>query len=436
MFFLQQRLLKKLRAVWSRWREDLLNFKGQGEFDTFLPEEIMLESFKGKARIQRYVAHRSPLRGSYCLLIILLLFGVLVGFSYWPVNRQPQNTSLDSLLMHSPSAKETVFTAAFVGDIMMGRSVESAAKFKGYDAYFKYTKDFFTGCDLVLGNLEDPIISENDQYVVAEKDILLSASKASLFALKDAGFNMLDLANNHMMDYGDKGLFYTLDALEQTGISHFGAGHDLREAMGYQLLKRKGVKVAIVGANDALVPNGFAAYGNIPGVLSIRSQQEASYLIKAVSNAAAAGDVVIVFMHWGNEYTANLDSEQRDIGRSLIDAGADVVIGSHAHVLQPVELYHNGVIFYGLGNFVMDQGWSDTKDSCLVRYCLDAAGQGVFEVIPLRIANATPAETDNPFFTKRIMHTLTKNLAPENYKLENNRLYIYPSKLQLGGNAK
>ena len=158
-------------------------------------------------------------------------------------------------------------------------------------------------------------------------------------------------------------------------------------------------------------------------------------LVKKLSQNALSpievtpSDIVIVFIHWGEEYTANITKEQRALGERLIDAGASIVIGSHSHVLQPVEYYQNGIIFYGVGNFVFDQGWSRTKDSCLLRYCLDTAGKGVFEVVPLRIENGAPAETRNSIFTNRIFHTLTKNLTPENYELENNRLYIYPPQL-------
>jgi poly-gamma-glutamate synthesis protein (capsule biosynthesis protein) len=285
---------------------------------------------------------------------------------------------------------------------------------------FEKTKEYFKNFDLVVGNFENPIGYGAKDSIGVQKGILLNANSDGLFAIKNAGFNMLSLANNHILDYEVNGMLNTRESLNKVGIAHIGAGRNVNEAKSYQLIESNGIKIAVLGINE--IP-GYQHNSKNVHIL-FNSGSEAFYL-DAVSEAASVVDVVIVFMHWGDEYTSIVSDSQQEIGRKLIDAGANVVIGSHSHVLQPIEMYGNGIIFYSLGNFVFDQGWSRTKDSCIVRYCLDENGQGTFEVIPLRINNGCPAETTNPLFTKRIFHTLTKNLCPKYYKVDNGRLYIH-----------
>ena len=378
-----------------------------------------------KERSQRYIAHRKALRGHTCLLITAVLF-MTIPFA----NMLGNASGLSSETRSCDSIDNIIFSAVFTGDIMMGRSVQAVSRRTGYDAFFEHIAVYLTDFDLVLGNFEHPITESNEDYIVADKEILLSASEDCLPAIKRAGFNMLNLANNHMMDYGEKAMISTLDALDRAGIDYFGAGHDIGEASLYKLVECGDIKIAIVGANGALVPLS-AATKQTGGVLPA-SGLESSICLSAVSAAAMAADIVIVYMHWGEEYTTALSSNQQEMSKRLIDAGATIVIGSHPHVLQPIEFYKNGVIFYSLGNFIMDQGWSRTKDSCLVCYYIDISGQGVFEVIPVRINNGSPEATENPIFVNRIFHTLTKNLALENFEIINNKLYIYPHATTFG----
>jgi poly-gamma-glutamate synthesis protein (capsule biosynthesis protein) len=258
--------------------------------------------------------------------------------------------------------------------------------------------------------------------ITFQKGVLLSANSDGLSAIKTAGFNMLNLANNHILDYEITGMLNTMKTLDQVDIAHFGAGSTINEAKGYQLIEYNKTKIAVMGINE--IP-GY--HHNSKNVHTLFNSASEAFYLAAVSEAASTANVVIVFIHWGDEYTTNVSNNQQEIGRKLIDAGADIVIGSHPHVLQPIEMYENGIIFYSLGNFIFDQGWNRTKDSCIVRYCLDNTGQSTFELIPLRINNGCPAETNNPIFTHRIFHTLTKSLPHEKYNLDNGRLYIHQS---------
>ncbi|MCL2431840.1 CapA family protein [Candidatus Bathycorpusculum sp.] len=412
--------LKKIYFIFVQRTEEISVINTTNADGVRRTDERIFKSLNIKKKVQKYIAHRYPTRSITYALLIAILFAALFTYANLPDTRSTQNTSYESLFAHTNPDAGSVFTAAFVGDIMLGRSLQDASDFYGYESYFKKTSDYFKGVDLVLGNFENPIINDDKEFIATQKSILLSANSNCLEAIKNAGFNMLSLANNHMMDYGVTGMLNTLESLDRAGVAHFGAGRDVNEAKSYQLIDSNGTKIAVLGIN-AVSMQGFASK-NTPGILATHTS-ETAYL-DAVSDAASAANVVIVFIHWGDEYTTIVSSNQREIGRKLIDAGADIVIGSHPHILQPIEIYENGIIFYSLGNFIFDQGWSRTKDSCIVRYCLDENGQGVFELIPLRIKNGSPAETDNTIFTKRIFHTLMKNLPSENYFIYNNRLYI------------
>ncbi|MDR2202901.1 MAG: CapA family protein [Nitrososphaerota archaeon] len=384
-------------------------------------------------KIQKQIAHKRHTRGVTCILLIAMLFVTLFMYTVLPDTQSVQNTrrmqneSIASLFAHANTNNDIIFTVSFVGDIMLGRSLQDASEDYGYDYYFEKTNEYFTGFDLVLGNFENAIEYAGKESNAAKKNFLLSANVDCLTAVVNAGFNMLNVANNHMLDYGVTGMLNTIDFLNQAGIAHVGAGRDVYEASSYQTIENDEIKIAVVGINEVTVSD--SASRTTPGVLGARTLEP--FHLKAVTDAASVVDVVIVYIHWGDEYTTVISNNQREIGKNLIDAGADIVIGSHPHTLQPIEMYKDGIIFYSLGNFIFDQGWSRTKDSCIVRYCIDENGHGVFELIPLRINNGCPAETSNPIFTKRIFHALTKNLSSENYVLDDGRLYVYPPTIKL-----
>jgi poly-gamma-glutamate synthesis protein (capsule biosynthesis protein) len=272
-------------------------------------------------------------------------------------------------------------------------------------------------------NFENPILDSNAEYEGADKEVHLSAEKDCLPALKDAGFTFFGLANNHTMDFGASGLAYTLEALQDGGIAYIGCGENAEEAARFVITESGGAKIASIAVSDVVMP-GFSPTNIAPGVLSTTGEDP--LYLQTIREAKRAADIVIVIMHWGVEYTSQISENQQHLARQMIDAGADIIIGSHPHALQSAEIYNNGIVFYSLGNFVFDQGWNRTKDSCILRYCLSSSGQGVFEVVPVRIASAVPSETANAVFANRIFHTLTKELAETDYILENNRLYIYP----------
>ncbi|GEN86860.1 CapA family protein [Oceanobacillus sp. FSL W8-0428] len=315
---------------------------------------------------------------------------------------------------------DSEFTATFVGDIMFGRHVEDVTEKHGLTYPFEKVKPFFDNADYVSGNFENPILlQDEDNYEQIDKRIHLHTGEEAANALKELNFTMLNLANNHMMDYGAEGLNDTISALDNIGLNYVGAGENLEEATAIDYQEVNGLTIATLGYTDALV-EGFSALGYRPGVARALPDNIFPMIEEANQNA----DLVFVNMHWGVEYDNQPHPRQTELARAMIDVGADAIIGHHSHVLQEVEKYKDGVIFYGLGNFVFDQGWSRTKDSAIVQYDLLSDGTGRFEITPLRINGAQPYVTENKYNQMKIHLQLMRNQPEENFKKEDGKLIL------------
>ncbi|ELK46405.1 UNVERIFIED_CONTAM: CapA family protein [Halobacillus marinus] len=341
-------------------------------------------------------------------LLILTLF--IVGFEW----------------LYSPSAPEaeqkegSTFRASFVGDMMFGRHVTDVRDKNGTDYLFENVSPYFQSSDYVTGNFENAVtLGEEDAYTETDKAILLRSNEEPIEALKANNFTNINLANNHTMDYGEQGLLDTTASLKQSGLDYVGAGEDLGEAEAIDYQEINGMTVATLGVTDVTVP-GFRALEFGAGV----AVSDLDSVLPRVKEAEENADMVFVHIHWGAEYDNEPHPRQEEMAHAIVDAGADVIIGHHPHVLSPVEVYDDSVIFYSLGNFIFDQGWSRTRDSALVQYDLMEDGTGRFEINPMRIREARPSLTKNPYTQKKIFMQLTRGQPDDNYTEENGKLVI------------
>jgi hypothetical protein len=207
-------------------------------------------------------------------------------------------------------------------------------------------RSLISSADLALANFENPAPNDFDYH---RTGYTFSADPALIEGVRNAGFDWVSLANNHIRNYGSQGVLDTLANLDRWGIAHGGAGANLAQARRPSLFEVGGVTVAIL-AYDTIRPD-FAATATRPGT----SEMSAPRVRADVAAARAAGaDVVIVFPHWGIEYTAQTTAKQRALAHAAVDAGADLVIGSHPHWAGGVEVYKGAPIFYCLGDFVFD----------------------------------------------------------------------------------
>ncbi len=232
------------------------------------------------------------------------------------------------------------------GDIMLDRDVKYYIDMHGSDYLLenlsKVNGGFFKGVDLVTGNLEGPFADSRRQ---TGKAIAFRFDPREIEFLKKYNFNLLNLANNHIMDMGYGGLYETMANLENSGLEYYGVRAE--ETDDPALIKKVGgLRLAFIGFED------------------VNSRVNLPEAKQRITELRTLADYVIVNMHWGAEYRPyNSNSRQRYLAHELIDGGADVVVGHHPHVIQEVEVYKDRLIFYSLGNFIFDQYWSqDTQE--------------------------------------------------------------------------
>ncbi|MCK5413599.1 MAG: CapA family protein [Candidatus Pacebacteria bacterium] len=239
-----------------------------------------------------------------------------------------------------------------VGDIMLSRGVEGKMISKNdYKYPFLKIADITTNADIVFGNLETSLIAGRR---IQDNEMVFRADPKVIEGLNFAGFNVLNIANNHIMNFGKDGLESTIKILDENNISHIGAGVGKDEIYKSAVKNIKGTKFAFLGFTYNSDQRKLSD-GEIYGVASM----DIGKIKEAVRAEKLDADIVIVSMHAGVEYQTSPSLFQQNFARNAIDAGADLVIGHHPHVVQTVEKYKEGYIIYSLGNFVFDQMWSN-----------------------------------------------------------------------------
>jgi poly-gamma-glutamate capsule biosynthesis protein CapA/YwtB (metallophosphatase superfamily) len=280
-------------------------------------------------------------------------------------------------LPHTACAEKIILTA--VGDIMLaGSGVATFAK-RGYEYPFAATGPELRRSDITVGNLEAPLAWRGAEFT--GKKFRFKASPKAAAALRSAGFSVVTLANNHIMDFGWVGLQETMENLASEKILHVGAGENLAAARRPALVECKGKKIAFLAYSLTQPLEFFAAEsraGTAPGYARIFRED--------IRQAKSTADYVVVSFHWGTELAAFPKSYQVDAARRAIDSGADVVIGHHPHVLQGIERYRRGLILYSLGNFAFGSMSGHSETSIIARITLDGAVRET-ELLLLNVLN-------------------------------------------------
>ncbi|MFJ7928781.1 CapA family protein [Peribacillus sp. NPDC096448] len=304
------------------------------------------------------------------------------------------------------------FTMTMVGDVMMGRYVEEVTEKHGYEYLFRYMKPYFSNSDYVSGNYEHTALKEDvSNYKEADTPIRLNSNTSGVEAVKDAGFSVVSLANNHMMDYEEQGLLDTIDEFKSADMHYVGVGSNSAEAKNsIDYADVNGVRVATLGFTDVYGKNAVSK-NDKAGLLNSNPDLLFEMIGKAKDAKQGNADLVVVNMHWGQEYSTSTTARQTDLAKAIIDAGADIIIGHHPHVLQSFDVYKDGIIFYSLGNFIFDQGWTRTKDSAMVQYHLAEDGKATIDVVPLQIEEATPRPATSSIDKSRVYRQLTKETS-------------------------
>ncbi|HNX10683.1 MAG TPA: CapA family protein [bacterium] len=259
------------------------------------------------------------------------------------------------------------------GDMMLDRNV--GKKIKNNELSFLFNDlekaGLFVNRDLIMANLEGAVTNQGAHY--APQNAYDFAFSPELIAqLKPYGFNFFNLANNHFSDQGEKGVKETRDNLTALGIDHSGSVDAQADGNSVIVKEIQNQEVALVGLS--MVYNHF----------------DLAKAVKIIKEQKAAGHLVVVSIHWGTEYQHQYNKIQENIGHSLVDAGADIIIGHHPHVIQGMEIYNNHPIFYSLGNFIFDQYFSADTQNGLALLADYNSGAWTLRLVPLKSIASVP----------------------------------------------
>lgn len=252
-------------------------------------------------------------------------------------------------------------TISFVGDLMCHspqfKFAQVSKDSSDFKPAFREVKKYLTKADLTIGNLETTISGKESRYSGYP---LFNSPDEYLEALKDAGFDILLTANNHSLDRGKKGVLRTIDMIKNNGMVSIGSYHTQQDRDSIRVFDINGIKISILSYTYGLNGNYIA--------------KDEKYLVNVIDTTLMKqdilnarnknADVILVYFHFGDEYQRKPNSFQKEVVKHAMDYGADIIIGSHPHVIQPFEYFNStknkigkGLIAYSLGNFISNQRW-------------------------------------------------------------------------------
>lgn len=319
--------------------------------------------------------YKNKLGYNIIFIMILLITTILAGCGTkqkegMPRQQEQVETREDTTIPHpvknnpEPEVKSYTTEAKLiaVGDIMMHNTqiaagYDATTKSYNFDAFFTDVKDILSAGDWVIGNLETPTAGEELKYTGYP---LFNAPAEIIDACKNVGFNILTTANNHSLDRGEKGVIRTREQLLAKGMETQGTARSFEEAEKILMISKNEINMAILaytyGTNGIPVPKGKEY------LVSLIDENK---IIQDIAHARELGaDVVTVSLHFGIEYQLEPNQEQIELVHKLIAAGADIILGSHPHVVQPYQwvevkdengIMRKGVAIYSLGNFISAQ---------------------------------------------------------------------------------
>ena len=310
--------------------------------------------------------------------ILLIVLVLLVIFAVWATVFNPSS----SLINLEP--KENV-SVAVTGDVMFARNMEGVLSLDS--SPFAGVSDVISNADLLLINFENAATTSENAL---KGDVPLKCSPEYVPLAKANNITVAALANNHAFDYGAEGMRDTVENLKSADIIPIGAGDSEDEAHAAVVKDVNGRKITILNYMDS---ENFAEYSQ--DVMPAAKGSNAGYSAYSLEDARKQiaenndSDLIIAYMHYGNEYLEYANDDQIRISHELIDCGADVVVGSHPHVPQGFEMYKGKPIFYSLGNFIFDQSNEETHVAYFLSINL-TGDEGVCTVYPIYISGYLP----------------------------------------------
>lgn len=302
-----------------------------------------------------------------------------------------------------------------------------------------------SAADIVIANLESPLLETG---VEIQGKCLLRGSPEWVNALKNAGITIVSLANNHVMDYGQEGLFNTIEALDKAAIYYVGAGENSAQACEPRIIEIRGKKIALLGRSSVVVNAPIYATPDRPGTAFL----DVNETITSIERCRELADYVVLLVHWGLEEYLYPTPSQRTLARQFMQSGADVIIGHHPHVLQGMEYEGSSVVLYSLGNFIFNEfDWTYTtpdginypqrlqlsinnRNGAIARIIMSPSERPEVEFIPTRITDAGNVEADLQTYRHRSLRSISAWLKYPAYGLRWKAYAINREwKLRMGG---
>jgi hypothetical protein len=277
-----------------------------------------------------------------------------------------------------PSVEPTLSVIA-VGDLLFDLSPRRLVETQGGRAPLVKVEAALADADVTIGNLEGPLSNRGTHVAGKLPEHIFEGDPRSIESLKASGFDIVALANNHVMDHGQVALEDTVASLNEAKIGYAGAGMNTDEAWKPAIIEREGKRIAFLSFSQ-IVPGGFTPSATRAGLANGR---ERTRVLAAIRSAKKQADYVIVSFHWGVEQSYTVGSSQIADARASVDAGADMVLSHHPHVMQALEFYKGRLIAYSLGNFLFPYKTVEGRKSFILKADMGPGGTTNVRVTPV-----------------------------------------------------
>jgi len=283
----------------------------------------------------------------------------------------------------SQSQSDSCATILFTGDLNFAHNIEYAARIHPINvfAYWKRIGAY----DMMMVNLENAVTRSVDSV---EKEFVFKMKPEYLSLFHKARISIVNCANNHTADFGAEGISETIQQLDSAGIRHVGIGRNLAEARKPVILSVNGVRIGFLGYGGM---RDFIASRTRPGTTS----RSLWLILDDIRRLKPRVDFIVINLHWGDELAREPDSNQIALAHRISDAGADLIIGHHPHVLQGIERYHGKIIAYSVGNFVFGGNARSANSETAILRARFTKGIMEVEAVPVSVRNWRPMPADS-----------------------------------------
>lgn len=327
---------------------------------------------------------------------VVVLAVLLIGMVLWNPQQDTENNRENEVvqedLQNTESMNEIIedvsgtgtFTMFFTGDVML-QNVMSRYDAQGINGIIsEYLEEEMVNADMTMINNEFPFSTRGEQ--APDKQFTFRVHPRYVSALQDMGVDIASLANNHALDFGPEALSDSFTTLDEAGIPYVGAGESIERAEEAIFVEADGRKVGVLSASRVIPVHTWNIMNTQPGLFCT---YDSARLVKRIEEIEDECDFVVVFVHWGIEREAIPEEYQRVLAQQYIDAGADLVVGNHAHVPQGIEYYKGVPIVYCLGNYIFNPNMVDTY---ALKVEWDTKNQLDLQVIPVDTRDLLTAE--------------------------------------------